>query len=50
MLRIRLQRMLELLERAIQLSKGSIADAANGLGISVATIYRKLKAYGIHTD
>jgi two-component system repressor protein LuxO len=38
------------IERAIQLCDGSVSDAAARLGVSTATVYRKLKAYGISAE
>jgi len=35
------------IESAIRICKGSVTRAAKGLGISQATIYRKIKTYGI---
>jgi two-component system repressor protein LuxO len=38
------------IERAIHLSGGSPARAARALGISTATIYRKIRSFGLNVD
>jgi len=37
------------IRQAIKITRGNITEAANSLGVSRSTIYRKMQEYGLHT-